>query len=177
MGADRLNVLSMGDGKLAVRERIALDAGSGPRQIAFHPAGRWIYIANGLEGSVSEYEYDPMRSRMLGRVAQVETGAGTGNGLTMALHPSGEYLFTAGDDTGIRSWRVDTATGRLAAAGRQEIPGGVRALTFDHDGAGVIILSEALQGVVRLPVAQGSGRLGKPALMASAPGLRSIAIL
>lgn len=95
----------------------------------------------------------------------------------MALHPSGEFLYTSADDTGLRSWKVDAATGNLTAADKQESPGGVRAMTFERKGAGLIILSEGLQGIVRLSVAPGSGRLGEPALMASGRGLRSIAIL
>ena len=174
MGANRLSVLSMEDGKFAVRERHALDAASGPRQIALHPTGRWIYVANGLDGSVNGYEYDSMRNRVLDRVAQVEAGAGA----TMALHPSGEFLYTADDESGMRNWKVDAATGRLAAAGKQqESPGGVRAMTFDNKSTGLIVLSDALKAIVRLPIALGSGRLGQRVLVASAPGLRSIAIL
>lgn len=173
MGSDRLNVLSMEDGNLAASERYTLDAGSGPRQLALHPAGRWIYVANSLDGSVSGYDYDRMSGRVLGLVAQVETGIGA----AMALHPSGEFLYTSADDTGLRSWKVDAATGKLTEADEQESPGGVRAMTFEKKGAGLIVLSDALQGVVRLSVALGSGRLGEPALMASGPGLRSIAIL
>jgi 6-phosphogluconolactonase len=173
MGTDRLSVLSIEGGKLEVRERHALDAGSGPRQIAQHPAGRWIYVANGLDGSVCGYEYDPMGRLVLGRVAHIEAGAGA----TMALHPSGEFLYTAADGTGIRGWKVDAATGRLTEAHkRPESFGGVCAMTFEFKGAGLIVLSDAMEGVVRLPIASGSGRLGQPELVASAPGLRSIVI-
>jgi 6-phosphogluconolactonase len=173
MGTDRLSVLSMEDGKLTVRERYALDAASGPRQIALHPTGRWIYVANGLDGSVSGYEYDPMRRRVLGRVAQIEAGAGA----TMALHPSGKFLYTADDETGMRSWKVDAATGSLAAADKQESVRGVRAMTFENAGADLIVLSDTLQGAVRLLIAPGSGRLCQPVLVASGPGMRSIVIL
>ncbi len=172
-GNDRLTVLELEDGGLAVRERYALNAGSGPQQIILHPAGRWLYVAS-LEGAVCGYAYDPARGRILGRVERVETGAQ----VTMALDPSGGFLYTADDEIGIRCWKVDGVSGNLAAARtRCESPGAIRAMTIESGGTALIALSDAHQGVVKAPIDPGSGRLGQPVLVASAPGLRSIAIL
>lgn len=172
-GSDRLTVLELEDGGLAVRERYALDAGSGPQQIILHPAGRWLYVAS-LGGAVCGYAYDPARGRILGRVERVETGAQ----VTMALDPSGGFLYTADDEIGIRCWKVDGVSGNLAAARtRCESPGAIRAMTIESGGTALIALSDAHQGVVKAPIDPGSGRLGQPVLVASAPGLRSIAIL
>ncbi len=172
-GNDRLTVLELEDGGLAVRERYALDAGSGPQQIILHPAGRWLYVAS-LGGAVCGYAYDPARGRILGRVERVETGAQ----VTMALDPSGGFLYTADDEIGIRCWKVDGVSGNLAAARtRCESPGAIRAMTIESGGTALIALSDAHQGVVKAPIDPGSGRLGQPVLVASAPGLRSIAIL
>ena len=173
-GTDRLTVFELVDGGLAVRERYALDARSGPREIALHPAGRWLYVANEFDGSVCGFTYDATSGRVLGRVERVETGVE----VTMALHPSGEFLYTADDETGIRCWKVNAANGGLAATRtRCESPGGIRAMTFESNGTALIALSDALESVVRVPIDPAGGRLGQPATVASAPGARSIAIL
>ncbi len=172
-GTDRLTVLELQDGGLAVRQRYALDAGSGPRQIILHPEGRWLYVASGREGTVSGYAYDPVGGRILARAERVETGPG----VSMALHPCGDFLYTA-DERRVRCWKVDAASGRLAAARPQcESPGEIRAMVIENGGSALIALSDAMQGVVRMPIDPLSGRLGPPVLVASAPGLRSIAIL
>ncbi len=171
-GTDGLTVLELQDGGLRVRQRYALDPGSGPREIILHPAGRWFYVAS-VDGAVCEYAYDPAGGRILGHVGRVETGAG----VTMALNPSGEFLYTA-DETGVRCWQVNAANGRLAAARSQcESPGGVRAITIENGGSALIALSDTMQGVVRMVIDPLSGRLGRAMLVASAPGLRSIAML
>lgn len=172
-GTERLIILELQDGGLVVRQRYALDMGSGPRQMILHPAGRWLYVAR-LDGVVCGYAYDAARGRILDRVEWVETGAQ----VTLALHPSGEFLYSADDQTGMRCWKVNPANGRLAAAQAQcESPGGVRAITVERSGSALIALSDALEGVVKVPIHSGSGQLGQPVLAASAPGLRSIAII
>ena len=172
-GTERLTVLELQDGGLVVRQRYALDTGSGPLQMILHPTGRWLYLM-GRDGVVCGYAYDPARGRILGRVERVEGGAQ----VTVALHPSGEFLYSADDQTGIRCWKVNLANGTLAAARpRCDSPGGVRAITVEHGGSALFALSDELKGVVKVPIHSRSGQLGQPVLAASAPGLRSIAIV
>jgi 6-phosphogluconolactonase len=172
-GTERLIVLELQDDGLVVRQRYALDMGSGPRQMILHPAGRWLYVSR-RDGVVCGYAYDPARGRISGHVERVEAGTK----VTLALHPSGEFLYSADDQTGIRCWKVNAANGRLAAPRtRCESPGAVRAITVERDGSALIALSDALEGVVKAPIHSRSGQLGQPVLVASAPGLRSIAIV
>ena len=172
-GTEQLIVLELQDGGLVVRQRYALDLGSGPRQMILHPAGRCLYVAR-LDGVVSGYAYDPARGRILGRVERLEAGIQ----VTLALHPSGEFLYSADDQTGIRCWKLNPANGRLTAARtRCEGPGGVRAITVDRNGDALIALSDTVEGVVQVPIHSRSGELGRPVFAASAPGVRSIAIV
>ncbi|GAA0625670.1 lactonase family protein [Kutzneria viridogrisea] len=44
--------LNLGTGKLALRHQVKLRAGSGPRHLAFHPNGRFAYVATELGSTV-----------------------------------------------------------------------------------------------------------------------------
>lgn len=46
-------------GHLVLKEEVALRAGSGPRHLAFDPAGTRAYLINELDSSITEFGYDP----------------------------------------------------------------------------------------------------------------------
>lgn len=173
-GTERLTVLSLEDGAVTLQQRYALEPGSGPRQIALHAAGTFLYVAGGRGGTVCVYAYEPAGGRILGRVQRVEAGPD----VTLALHPAGRFLYTADDETGIRCWKVNAADGGLwEAHARCDSPGGLGAMTFENGGTALIALSDAKQGVFRIPIDPVSGALGQPTQVAFEPGLRSIVLL
>jgi 6-phosphogluconolactonase len=51
-------------GKLAAVSRAAVQPGSGPRHMAFHPSGRYAYVANELGDSVIVCRYDPATGKV-----------------------------------------------------------------------------------------------------------------
>jgi 6-phosphogluconolactonase len=116
LGSDRLSVLKLCTARLSITGRYAAEAGDGPRQIAFHPDGRLLFVANELDASVACYAYDAEVGRILGRLGQVAAASGgdTG-GVVMAMDPAGEFLYTAhrrGSD-GVSMWRIARSTGGL----------------------------------------------------------------
>jgi 6-phosphogluconolactonase len=116
LGSDRLSVLKLDTAGLSIAGRYAAQAGDGPRQIAFHPDGRLLFVANELDASIACYGYDADEGRIVGRLGQVATASGEYNGgVVMAADPAGEYLYTAhrrGND-GVSMWRVARSTGGL----------------------------------------------------------------
>lgn len=177
LGSDRLNVLKLDTERLTIAGRYAAGAGEGPRQLAFHPDGRLLFVANGLDASVACYEYHVDEGRIVGRLGQVSTaGGGNTGGVVMALDPAGEFLYTAhrGGSDGVSMWRIERRTGGLL---RLQVvdEGGPRLhqMTLTADGKTLLGLGREDDGVFGWSVA--NGEIGRSVQLASLPAPMSIA--
>jgi 6-phosphogluconolactonase len=170
MGSDRLSVLSPNESGLIVQQRFPTEAGSGPRHIVMHPAGRLIYVANELDRSICGYEYDPERGRIIRRIERVHEQVGG----CMVFHQCGDFLYTIGgdDDATIQTWRVEAANGKLTRIQKWNHDLG-RCLAIKMEPYAVILLSE--QGVTSSHIELVNGRLNKPIMVAKIPNPQSIA--
>ena len=159
LGSDRLSVLKLDTTRLSIAGRHQTQAGDGPRQIAIHPNGRLLFVANELDASVVCYGYDAEEGRIVERLGQIATACG-GNtgGVVMAVDPAGEFLYTAhrrGSD-GVSMWRIARSTGGLQ---RLQVvdEGGPRLheMTITADGKSLLGLSREDGGVFGWRVANG----------------------
>jgi 6-phosphogluconolactonase (cycloisomerase 2 family) len=173
LGSDRLSVLKLDNARLSIAGRCAAQAGDGPRQVAFHPDGELLFVANELDASVACYGYDPSEGRIVGRLGQVATASG-GNtgGVVMAVDPAGEFLYTAhrrGSD-GVSMWRIARSTGGLQ---RLQVvdEGGPRLheMTMTADGRSLLGLSREDGGVFGWRVANGQMSRGVRLTSLAAP--------
>lgn len=182
MGCDRLSVFTLNDGRLSVEARLEALTGSGPRHVELHPNGSLLFVANGLDTSVSSYRYDEKNGRILNQLGHLpmtrksreEKGA-----VVMAMHPSGEFLYSAhrsGGD-GIRVWRSNGSTGalRVVQHKRNEFQS-LHAMTMGPDGSSLLALSRDMEGVVRWHIDQRSGRLMEPVQVAKVQAPISIVV-
>jgi len=165
LGADRLSVLALSGGELAVTGRSAAEAGSGPSRMALDPSGRRLYVAHALDGSVACFGYDRATGTILGRQQVVAAAANGTLGHTaalaaMAMHPSGKMLYTAQGD-GVRAWRI-SGSGALRALPAADVA--ARALSLSADGGSLLALSH--DSVVRMEINPGSGALAAPVKVA-----------
>jgi 6-phosphogluconolactonase (cycloisomerase 2 family) len=151
LGSDRLSVLRLDAAQLSRMGRCAVQAGDGPRQVAFHPDGELLFVANELDASVVCYRYDASEGNIVGRLEQVATArAGSICGVVMAVDPAGDFLYTAhrrGND-GVSIWRTARDTGGLQ---RLQVvdEGGPRLhqMTMTADGKSLLGLSREDGGV------------------------------
>jgi 6-phosphogluconolactonase (cycloisomerase 2 family) len=164
LGSDRLSVLEIDSMRLRTAGRHATQAGDGPRQLAFHPDGRLLFVANELDASVACYRYDAEEGRIAGRLGQVATANdGKTSGVTMALDPGGEFLCTSHrrGSGGVSLWRIARNTGELQ---RLQIvdEGGPRLhqLSMTANGKCLLGLSREDSGVFGWRVANGQISLG-----------------
>src|SRR5260221_9914360 len=101
---------------LRVRE-VAVPAGSGPRHMAFHPNGRFLYVVNELSSTVTAFAYH-QTDGTLGALHHVTTLPEdfVGTNLCGDIHvaPSGAHLYVSnrGHDS-ISIFTIDQATGHL----------------------------------------------------------------
>jgi 6-phosphogluconolactonase (cycloisomerase 2 family) len=175
LGSDRLNVFRLADDKLTPHGRSATQPGSGPHQIAFHPNSHLLYVRNELEGSISCYEYDAANGKVLDRLHHVAVLPDDSDGQravgTMAIHPSGNYLYVSDHrcDT-VAGWRINTTTGALAPMeSRIDGLGSPHAITLTPDGSALLVLSQKNDCVFRVAIDIPSGRLHQPVQVAKLP--------
>ena len=87
-------------------------AGVGPRSIAVHPSGRFVYVGNESDSTVTAYQADPLSG-----VLTLVTGSPfpVGGALRpITVDPSGRFLYagrTGG--AGVSAFAIDTTTGAL----------------------------------------------------------------
>jgi 6-phosphogluconolactonase len=172
LGSDSLNVFTLAEDRLIVTHRRGTEPGSGPRLLALHPSGRTLYVMNELKASISCFGYDAASGRILDRLHHqpLDTTASltTAVTTTMAMHPSGKFLYTscsrsrAGSSANSRiaAWRIDSATGRLDLL--QELDSWtnssyVESMVLTHDA---LFMLSRTDGIFRVNLDPTSGLLG-----------------
>jgi 6-phosphogluconolactonase len=142
----------------------ALDPGAGPRHVAFHPSGRFLYSINELLSTVTAFKYDAQKGA-LDPVQTISTlpQAFDGNS-TAEVQVSRDGRFLYGSNRGHDSlavFAIDAATGRLTAKGH--VPsGGKSPRHFAIDPTGQWLLA-AHQGSDNIVVFKLDAATGMPA--------------
>jgi 6-phosphogluconolactonase len=121
--------------------RIAARAGSGPRHLAFHPNGRWLYCIHELDCTIDLYDWNVsngLPSPILHKDSVLSTLATRDHlpGSTaceLAISPDGRFAYanTRGENS-LAVYRIDASTGRLTQQQRINTGGGsTRHFAFD----------------------------------------------
>ena len=144
--------------------RVATKPGAGPRHLAFHPNGRFLYVINELDSTLGVYAYDAER----GSLAEVQVTPASPSGTAAANHPadvhvatSGRFLYASnrGDDT-IAVFAIDPTSGQLTAV-QQVSTGGRTPRNFALDPTGKFLLAanQRSDSILSFRVDTDTGRL------------------
>jgi 6-phosphogluconolactonase len=116
--------------------------GAGPRHMAFRPDGRFAYVLNELDSTVTTFAYDASAGAMK-EVATVSTlppdSKGSNSGAEIAMHPSGRYVYASnrGHDS-VAVFAIDPGKGTLTFIAAE--PSGGRAPRhFGLDASGRVM--------------------------------------
>ena len=147
--------------------------GSGPRHLAFHPNGKFVYILTEMGITVVACRYDAQR----GALEQIESlsafPAGPGmSGAEIEVHPNGRLLFASvRGDNSIAAFRVDPSTGKLTAAGRTPTEGKTpRGFAIAPGGKFLLVGNQDSDTVIQFRIDEKTGALtktGEPLRMGS----------
>ncbi len=186
LGADRVFVyrFDAAKGTLEPQGAAPLDPGSGPRHLAFHPTGKYVYVINELLSTVTAFSYDAAK----GALAKLQTVSALPAGFSgeswtaeVAVSPDGRFLYGSnrGDDS-LAVFRVDAATGRLTAVGHAPVGGKTpRHFTLDPTGRFILVAHQGSGGAAVLRRDPSTGMPGpagppvkvdKPVCLLPAPG-------
>lgn len=122
----------------------ALNAGAGPRHVAFGPGGKFMYVLGELQSTVTVFANEVQETyRSVQRISTLPKGfSGRNDAAEIFVHPNGEFLYTSnrGDDT-IAIFSLDPAKGTLTFVAR--VPtGGKEPRHFAIDPTGKYLLAE-----------------------------------
>jgi 6-phosphogluconolactonase len=120
-----------------------VSSGAGPRHLALHPNGRWVYVVNELDSTISVFAYESASGRLA--IAQTVSTlpadfVGDSAAAQILVHASGKFVYASnrGHDS-IAVFAVDRQRGVLSLI--QHVPsGGERPHNFAIDTSGRLML-------------------------------------
>jgi 6-phosphogluconolactonase len=138
--------------------------GAGPRHLSFHPSGRFVYVINELDSTVSAYAYDGQRGtlELLQTVSTLPEGfAETNHPAQIVVHPSGRFVYGSnrGHDS-IAIFAIDQETGRVAFIGHEPTQGKTpRNFNLDPSGTLLLAANQGSDTIVPFRIDQERGTL------------------
>lgn len=140
--------------------------GAGPRHLAIHPAGRFAYVINEMNCTITAFNNDSDKGEL--REAQTISTLPAGlamqagfSGAEIDMHPSGKFLYASnrGHDS-IAVFAIEPATGRLTYVENQPTQGSTpRGFGIDPDGRYLLVGNQRSDTVVVFRIDQQSGKL------------------
>ncbi len=141
-----------------------LDPGAGPRHLAFHPNGKFAYVVNELQSSITAFAYDASRGT-LHKLKTVSTlpknFLGNNDTAEIKVHPGGKFLFASnrGHDT-IAVFSIDSKTGALTLADHFPTQGKTpRNFEIDPTGKLLFVANQDTNNIAVFQIDSNNGRL------------------
>lgn len=170
LGIDRVQIYRLEAAKAALAPNAPASAtlppGSGPRHLAFHPGGGYVYVINELRCTMSAFAFDATRGELkeLQLISTLPPGQAVQSGYStaeVAVHPSGRFLY--GSNRGHNSivvFAIDAGTGRLTHVQNEPTQGATpRHFAIDPTGAWLLAENQGSDTVTVFRVDAQSGKL------------------
>jgi|GEM_PF-398571 len=173
LGDDTLLVFERAKYGVAQPIRYKTRAGSGPRHVAFHPNGKWVYCIHELDCSVDLWDWSikgskgvlkPRAGSIVSTVAKVAAG---NTAAEVRVSDDGRFVYanTRGENT-LTVYRVDPATGLLTEQQRVNTGGAVtRLFAFDPTRRWLLCCNQGMDD----PSAKDGGAKGSVTVFAHDP--------
>jgi 6-phosphogluconolactonase len=156
--------LDLAGGKLIPWGEIELAAGSGPRHLAYHPNGRFVYVINELNGTTTALRWEAQAGKLTA-IQTISTlpvdFSGPGWCADIHVHPSGRFVY--GSNRGNHSiviYRVNERDGKLSLAGFESTHGTTpRSFAIDPQGRWLLVANQDSDGVAVFRIDPNDGQL------------------
>lgn len=138
--------------------------GAGPRHFAFHPNGRFGYVVNEMQSTVTVFGYDAATGALqpLQTISALPKGfAKETTGSEIEVHPSGKFLYASnrGHDS-IAVFSIDPDKGTLTLVEYASTKGSSpRNFAIDPTGTLIFAANEKSDNIVVFRINQKTGRL------------------
>ena len=143
-----------------------LEPGSGPRHLAFTPDGKFAYVVNELNLTITGFRYDSDHGvlkeiQTLSTLPKGTEPSKTYSCAEVVVHPSGKFVYgtNRGHDT-IAAFAINPTTGELTLIGHQgdgiKVP---RGFNVDPTGAWAVVANQDSDSVIVFRIDQKTGEL------------------
>jgi 6-phosphogluconolactonase len=157
LGTDRIVVdhFDSATGRLVPNDpaSVGIDAGSGPRHVAWHPSGVALYLLNELSSTVTALHFDPVRGglEVFQTISARRAGAaGESIAAEIVVSRDARFLYASnrGDDD-IAVFAIDGATLGLSLVGHVPSGGrGPRSFAIDPTGRWLVAANQGSSSLV-----------------------------
>ncbi len=125
--------------------------GAGPRHFTFHPNGKWAYVINELDATMTSFEYKKGRLTPLQTVTTLPEGyAGRKWCADIHVSPDGKFLYGSNRaQESLVIYSIAPKTGVLTYVGNQDVLGKTpRNFMIDPTGKWVLVANQDTDNVV-----------------------------
>jgi len=139
-------------------------AGAGPRHVAFHPNGEFVYAIDELASTITVFAFDSSHGTLqsLQSVSTLPADfKGTNDTAEIHVHPNGKFLFASnrGHDS-ISVFSIDQSTGKLTLTAHFPTRGKTpRNFELDPDGTHLLVANQDTGNIVTFTIDLQNGRL------------------
>jgi 6-phosphogluconolactonase len=168
LGLDQVLVYRLDPDKAALAANdppfVAVKPGSGPRHLAFHPSGRFVFLINEMGSTLTAFGYDAKRGALkeLQTLSTLPEGfAGRSTCAEVQVHPSGDFVYGSnrGHDS-IAVFAFDRVSGKLTCLEHQSTQGkNPRHFALDPTGQWLLAENQDSDSIVVFRVDSKTGRL------------------
>jgi 6-phosphogluconolactonase len=176
LGIDKVMIyrLDLKKGKFIPNGFAATRPGAGPRHFVFHPSGKFAYVINELDSTVTAFVYD-MASGTLAESQTVSAlppdFSGTSYCADIHVHPSGRFLYGSnrGHDS-IVAFAIDQDTGKLNLIAHESTRGKwPRNFAVNPTGEFLLVANQNTHNVAAFRIDQQTGKLTATGPMTEIP--------
>ncbi len=156
--------LDTAKGSLTLNSSVSIKPGEGPRHLAFHPNGHWVYVINEMGSSMTALAYDDEKSALkeLQMVSTLPADfKGHNSGAEVQMHPSGKFVYGSnrGHDS-IAVFSINEKSGNLTPLGHQSTQGKTpRHFAIDPKGKWLLAENQDSDTIVVFGIDATSGML------------------
>ncbi len=161
-------------GKFIPNGFAATKPGAGPRHFDFHPAGKFAYVINELDSTLTAFAYDKAKGELKELQTVSTLPADFKNASYCAdvhVHPSGRFVYGSnrGHDS-IVAFAVDQQTSKLTLIGHESTGGKwPRNFGIDPTGEFLLVANQNTDNVVTFRIDQTTGKLRATGLVTEIP--------
>jgi 6-phosphogluconolactonase len=177
LGSDKIMIFRFDAriGKLLPNEQPWLQTkpGAGPRHLAFHPGGKYVYVLNELHSTVTAFSRDPDR----GTLEELQTlttlpkdfkGQNSGADIHVSIDGRFAYCSNRGHDS-IAIFAIDTH-GKLSTIGHESTRGVTpRNFAIDPSGMFLLVANQKSDNIAVFRLDQKTGQLNSTGQVVQAP--------
>jgi len=161
LGTDEVIVYRLVNEKLQRHATWKAKPGAGPRHLAFHPNGRWLYCINELDSTLAAFG----RSGDLANLQSISTlppdFAATNSTAEVVIHPNGRFVYCSnrGHDS-TAAFAIDAESGQLSLIEFEPTGGGhPRFIGIEPSGRYLIAANRDANNLVSFQIDQQTGTL------------------